>query len=245
MQFAGSNPNCSIAIRSNSMNIYDHQGHFQINKYTSWYYKIINQAKSKNRIKTKNNYYEKHHILPKCWWPQYSKEKWNLVYLTAKEHWICHQLLTKMTIGKLKGKMITALAGMIRNSKNQNRYIPCARIYNLVRKNAAAAHSERMKGRTLSDELKDKMSKERKGKPKSNTHKEAIAKSLVGHQVSREVREKISAAQKGRKHTAEHRAKNSAALSGTNNPMFGKKHSEETRAKIRESIAKRKLLVKS
>lgn len=226
------------------MNIYECNKFFLPNKYTKWYLKIIFRAQTENRIKTKENYFELHHILPQCWWPEYKKEKWNMVMLTPKEHWVCHRLLTKMTTGILKGKMKSAAIGMVRNTKNQNRYIPNSRVYDLVRKESAEAHSKRMKGRPKPLELRERWSKSRSGKTKSESHKQAIANALIGHPVSDLARKSISVAQKGRKHTVEHRAKNSAANSGEKNGMYGRKHSEETRAKIKASIAKRKEMLK-
>ena len=58
--------------------------------YKNIYYNIIN-----NRIKNKyEGYTESHHILPKSLGG--SDEKTNLVDLSAREHYICHLLLTKM-----------------------------------------------------------------------------------------------------------------------------------------------------
>ena len=61
------------------------------------YDNIIKNAKFENRKKLRKNktnyiYYEKHHILPKCLGGNNDKE--NLVLLTAKEHYVCHKLLT-------------------------------------------------------------------------------------------------------------------------------------------------------
>ena len=61
------------------------------------YESIINNAKSENRVKLRKNqkkfiYYENHHILPRCLGGNNEKE--NLVLLTAREHFICHKLLT-------------------------------------------------------------------------------------------------------------------------------------------------------
>nr|QMP83588.1 MAG: hypothetical protein [Caudoviricetes sp.] len=95
------------------MNIYIISDNMFIeNKYTKWYFRIIENVKSQNRIKTKNNYYEIHHILPKSLYPKLKKEETNLVYLTAREHFICHWLLTKMILGKEKYKMFKALHKM-------------------------------------------------------------------------------------------------------------------------------------
>ena len=65
---------------------------FLENKYTKCYYKIIDRALSRE-IDSKK-YYEKHHIVPKSLGGDNSKS--NLVYLSAKEHFVCHLLLTKM-----------------------------------------------------------------------------------------------------------------------------------------------------
>lgn len=54
-----------------------------------------------NLIKTRINrklqpdvYYEKHHIIPKCWGGSNRKE--NIIKLTAREHYIAHWLLYRM-----------------------------------------------------------------------------------------------------------------------------------------------------
>lgn len=77
---------------------------FPVSKYSVWYLSIINTALSQGRIKRKKNnklfvYYEYHHILPKSLFPLYgnlNKNEWNGVLLTAREHYICHWLLTKI-----------------------------------------------------------------------------------------------------------------------------------------------------
>jgi hypothetical protein len=44
----------------------------------------------------KNNYFEFHHILPRKLYPLWIKDKRNIVPLTAKEHYFCHELLYKI-----------------------------------------------------------------------------------------------------------------------------------------------------
>ena len=73
------------------------------NKYTNIYYSIIDSAMSRTLLA---GYTERHHIIPKSLGGTNSSD--NLVVLTAKEHFICHRLLTKMTTGKHKAKMINA-----------------------------------------------------------------------------------------------------------------------------------------
>lgn len=58
--------------------------------YSRLYYKIIENRKNN----TFNGYTECHHILPKSLGG--TNDKSNLVDLTAREHFICHLLLTKM-----------------------------------------------------------------------------------------------------------------------------------------------------
>ena len=68
---------------------------FKDNKYTKWYFNIIENAKTKLRTKGEV-YYESHHIIPRALDGNNKKE--NLVLLTPKEHFICHLLLIKMCI---------------------------------------------------------------------------------------------------------------------------------------------------
>lgn len=55
------------------------------------YKELIEFAKSQNRSKKDNNYYEKHHIIPKCMGGNNDKD--NLVLLTLGEHVQAHYLL--------------------------------------------------------------------------------------------------------------------------------------------------------
>ena len=67
------------------------------NKYTKWYYSIINNVKIQNRQKSLDTYYESHHIIPVCIRGRKGNGgKNDLVLLTLKEHYLVHWLLTKM-----------------------------------------------------------------------------------------------------------------------------------------------------
>lgn len=61
--------------------------------YKKIYDDIINKAKTLNRKKSKEQYFELHHIIPRCMGGNNSKT--NLVLLTAREHFLCHKLLHK------------------------------------------------------------------------------------------------------------------------------------------------------
>jgi transposase-like protein len=52
---------------------------------------------------------EVHHILPKCIYPEYIKESWNLVNLSYANHYRCHEILPFMVLGdEQKLKMLQA-----------------------------------------------------------------------------------------------------------------------------------------
>lgn len=94
------------------------------NKYSRCYNRIIERRKNHPL----DGYVEKHHIIPKSLGG--SNKKSNLVALSAREHFICHRLLVKMTIGKDKMKMSFALRNLInRENKYQQRYKIGSRTY--------------------------------------------------------------------------------------------------------------------
>ena len=152
---------------------------FLKNKYATWYYNIINKAKCQQRKKLKRNnpifvYYESHHIIPLC---MNGTEK---VLLTAKEHFICHLLLCKMTVGKIRHMMINALIKMsFCKSKGQERYT--AKSYDLVKKYIAQKNSEMFSNRKVT--WGHKISKARIGMKFSDEHRKNIgvfAKTRIG-----------------------------------------------------------------
>ena len=63
----------------------------QNNKYKNWYYRIIHHRLNNPVL---NQYTETHHIIPKCLGGLNCSS--NLVELTAREHYICHLLLTSV-----------------------------------------------------------------------------------------------------------------------------------------------------
>lgn len=75
-------------------------------KYQKWYDNIIQSAINEDRSRSKFTYYENHHIIPSSLGG--SNHFSNKVLLTAKEHFICHHLLTKFTEGADKVKMMYA-----------------------------------------------------------------------------------------------------------------------------------------
>jgi len=89
---------------------------FLNNKYTKIYFKIIKRAKLRSNNRYQANKIlgktEAHHVIPKSIIPNK-----NTVFLSIKEHFICHLLLVKMTEGLNKIKMEHAVTQFSRNKK--------------------------------------------------------------------------------------------------------------------------------
>ena len=164
-----------------------------MNKYNLWYSNIVDRA----RGRTIDGYAEKHHVVPQSLGG--SNDKDNLVDLTAREHFICHWLLTKIYTGEAKAKMIYALNGMKRSNEFAQRYETkiTARVYENLKKQFSMVHSATMKGRTpwnkgipITEEQREKNRKAATGKKRSA---EAIAKTVakqIGQKRSQETKDK-------------------------------------------------------
>ena len=99
------------------------------NKYTKWYFCIIDKALKRNlnrkEAKLIFGYTEGHHIYPNSFKNlEYRNKKENIVFLTSREHFIVHALLTKMFVDVYRYKMIAAFVRMktINNKDLPNRY---------------------------------------------------------------------------------------------------------------------------
>lgn len=102
------------------------------NKYLNWYNQLVKKAKVRNLTKeTSDCYVEIHHIIPRSLGGSNDKE--NLAVLTAKEHYIAHELLTRFTTGKQKIKMTMALFCMLTTNNCKESIQNKARLYEKVR----------------------------------------------------------------------------------------------------------------
>lgn len=108
------------------------------NKYYSIYFSIIDNAKHRSI----DGYAEKHHIIPVSLGG--SNDPSNLVSLTAKEHFICHRLLMKITSGEDKEKMCFA-ANRMTTSTNADYHIS-SRAYATIRGQFAEILSVKFRG---------------------------------------------------------------------------------------------------
>lgn len=131
--------------------------YFLDNKYTKLYYKIVNNTKIQTRDKT-TDYFESHHILPRCM--QGKNHSGNLVLLTAKEHFICHWLLTKMVdVPQHKMKLNFAFVMMQRIDKNQKRIWSSGQYEILKRHNKmhGKERAKKLKGIAKTPEARQRM----------------------------------------------------------------------------------------
>lgn len=204
-----------------------------MNKYEKWYASIT----SRGQIRQIDSYTEKHHILPESLGGLNSPE--NLTVLTAREHFICHWLLTKIyKEGEAHWKMLNAIRIMRAENKNQQRYTTkiTSRVYSNLKEEYSHLQSERMRGennpmfgREVSDTVRHGRSQRASGN--NNPSK------LPG------VGKKISIAKTGVKRETfsdEWKAKMSESKTGVNNNRYGVEVLEETKEKIRQKAIGRK-----
>jgi 5-methylcytosine-specific restriction endonuclease McrA len=172
-----------------------------MNKYETWYNSIT--ANAKNR--TVDGYVERHHIIPVSLGGSNNKE--NLVDLTAREHFICHWLLTKIYTGESRAKMIYALNGMKRNGQYTQRYETkiTSRVYENLKKEFSIVHSAKMKGREPWN----------RGVPASVSQIEKNRKAALQREPqSKESRELQASKTRGQKRTEEQKARMKASMIG-------------------------------
>jgi hypothetical protein len=216
------------------------------NKYSKIYHKITSNATQ--RITA--GYTETHHIIPQSLGG--SNDIDNLVELTAREHFICHWLLIKMTEGEERSKMLYALNGMKAENRYQERYHTkiTARVYEKYRIEHAENHSKRMrgkkawnKGRKLEGEeleIHRERTRNRKIDPikQAEGQRKRIAK-VTGQKRSEETKKLMSLKAKGKKKgpmSEEQKQVRSEKLKGIAKPKgFGDKVAERMKKQFSEN----------
>lgn len=194
---------------------------FLDNKYTGCYHRIIADA----RANPPSGYSEQHHILPRCLGGNNAAS--NLVRLSAKQHYVCHLLLTKMVEGRNRSKMAWALHRMA-FSVTGERKICTGTEYALARK----LFSKLTRGVPKNNGAA--ISKALKGKKKSPEHRAALSRAMSGFTFSEERNQKIRRAHLGKKRAPfsdEHRS--NISKSARTRP----KPSEERNAKLSRSLS--------
>ena len=199
------------------------------NKYQTWYNQITENAKTR----TLDGYTETHHVLPRSMGGDDSAD--NRVELTAREHFVCHWLLTKMTEGDDHYKMLNALRIMRAESPRHQRYNTkiTARVYANLKEEYAGLQSKRVSGEN----------NPMYGKTWTEEQKLAHSKKVTGRKQTPEEKVRQLAAQVGRTRAPfsdEWRANLSKAKRGENNNRYGVTLSDETKAKISAAMTGRK-----
>ena len=194
---------------------------FLNSKYTNWYHAIIERAE--NRVLPDDLYTENHHVIPKSLGGTDLKE--NIAKLTAREHFICHWLLTKMTTGPDQKKMAYACKRMMHSSgKKQHRYKINSHIYEQLKVNLNLV----LKGREFNNEWLTKLKKSARHRAECEGEKEKA--------IRRANMIKVNKSRKGEKRPWQSGPNNhfyGVRMVGEDNPFFGKKHSEDTLEKLR------------
>jgi hypothetical protein len=134
------------------------------NKYAVYYERLClraaGRASSRREAKVKLGYVEGHHVLPTAFLLGGEKDPENYVFLTAREHFICHLLLTKMA----QGRQLTAMLSAFIIMSGRKLYNCNARVYEKLR----LAYRDRMAklktGRPISEKQRQAYAA-RKGKP--------------------------------------------------------------------------------
>lgn len=155
---------------------------------------IISQAKSRvNNI----GYFENHHIIPESMGG--SNEAFNRVKLTAREHFICHRLLTKMTTGKDLCKMWCAVHRTIHRSKNHLESVKItSKVYATIKENFSRSMSLLLTGKRpyeMTDAIRLKLSIAAKNRPpRKQSKEERKMRSInqVGRKFSEESKQKMT-----------------------------------------------------
>lgn len=161
------------------------------NKYSKWYFSLIDKALKRDWNKNNIDFYvENHHYIPKS----LGGTDNHTVLLTAKEHFICHFLLTKMLKGDFKAKMVWAV--MCLKGKD-NRYIN-ASLYENAKKDLG--HTDKAKLKMTNTRILNGTFKGEKnpmygktgalspsfGKKQSLEHKQKRLSKIIGRKQSEE-----------------------------------------------------------
>jgi hypothetical protein len=140
--------------------------------YSKIYEQLIKKAQSRNKP---NCYTEQHHIIPKS--EGGSNENTNLVYLTAKEHFIAHKLLYVIEPTNYNRMMSFLMMSNRFHTKWGNTYEEAKIVFS--EKHHYKSEKVRMiMTKPKTEEHKRKISEGNKGKPKSKEHIEKIKANL-------------------------------------------------------------------
>lgn len=233
-------------------NIYIYAGYeFLDKKYTKWYFSIINKRISNPH----DGYTERHHILPSSLGG--AEIDSNLVKLTAKEHYVCHLLLTKMVTGNALYKMKNAVLCMsnMHNRWHTDRIVKSGRAFEAAKTGLVFSDDHKQKlseaaKRQFEDPEQRRIASENaKNRVYSEETKAKMKESSAKRNLTPELRNKFRTAKDvwtGRNHSDDSRKKISESKMGKSSSFKGKTHSEESRKNMsngRKGIIPRQVIV--
>ena len=165
--------------------------------YEKLYSKIITRAATlfldRKQEKGIGKYYELHHILPKCLGG--SNKQNNLVYLTAREHFICHRILTRMHPNHFG--ILNAYLRMCSGTQSKFKYNPSSRAFQEAKELFAKKISSIHKGRKRLPETIKRLSQAKQGEKNPMFGKCGINSPRFGKPVSEENKQKYRNLYKG------------------------------------------------
>jgi len=207
--------------------------------YKSHYARLITRAQNRTRP---DGYTERHHIIPRCMGG--SNASLNIAVLTAEEHYVAHQLLVKMY--PCKPKLRVALFMLTNKLAQRNN-----KVYAWIKQRHAEAMRELNLGTKHSPQHIEKMRIAMSGEknPMFGKLHSVAARAKISAGLTLEIRAKMSLLATGRKHTPasneknrqahlgkkctpKHKAILSKLNSGSGNPMYGKRLSDESIARM-------------
>ena len=199
-----------------------------MNKYEKWYTTITDRA----RTRTVDGYTERHHVIPRSLGG--SDDADNLVDLTAREHFICHWLLTRIHTGESRNKMIYALRMMRAEKHGQQRYETqiTARVYESIKQDYAVIQSERIRG-----DKNPMWGKHHTPEARETIRQKNLGKKLTEEQIKKQVKAMTG---KTRQPFNEEWKENLSKNHKSKRSDFDGSLSEETRRKIGDKIRGRK-----
>ena len=198
------------------------------NEYYRKYIELIDYAKSEEY--ELQEYYEKHHIVPRSFYEKkhmsIDNSDDNLVALNLADHFMAHWYITKCCVQKMKRSMeyaVVLMSNMVNCKTNRED--------TAISKAIAFALSKVDKMKIpVSEETRRKMAESRTGKHLSEDTKRKLSESQIGEKSY----------WYGKHHTEETKKKLSELNTGENNPWYGMHHTEETKKRIRENNPSKK-----
>lgn len=207
------------------------------NKYKKWYDSIITNAQTRSIL---SGYTEIHHIVPRSLGGSDATN--NLVTLTAREHFVCHLLLTKFTVGNSRHKMIYAANGLLQwHATNQVRYVTTSRLYQAIKEQFSKTHSASIKGKTYEELYGSKKAAEmryKKSLPRGPQSKETIKKRVEKLKGQKRTKEQLERLRQAHLNSDYIRPKESYIKAGKNisKSLTGKQKSPEHKKALSESL---------